>query len=245
MKKAVLILMVAGLLGFVGIGTAIATTANLYFKGPDSTDATYSIPGDGTAYAGPYDFTINSQSPEVRMYCDDATDNIYDDESWTANVYSGSSLSNALWYNTKVSVTEGLTTVSATGLTLYEAMFYLTSEEMKSAANSSTGANSMAEYQAAIWAVGDPSILSSDQYAKEDLYAAIAAVTNNSALDSSLLSEFEVYSYAGGGVIPPTDGAPPQEFIRYVPEPNSLIFLGFSLLMVAGAVTLKVRKAHA
>jgi hypothetical protein len=261
MGKGSLALTTAVFLTLLGTASAFATTASLYFDGADSKDAIYwNLPtpsGPQSVYAGPYDFNINGKSPEVPMYCDDATHDIENNESWIANVWSGVTLSNAMWYNT-YSTTQPLTvtteingqnyTATATsGTVVYEAMFYLTYEEMGSAANSNNGPNSMAELQAAIWGVGYNPILTADNAAAYDLYEAIETVENpkNAALDNFLLSDFQVYRWDGNDLTVSGGTPPPQEFIRYVPEPCTPLFLGLTLLILGGAITFKAHKTHA
>jgi hypothetical protein len=234
MKKALLILMVtASLFAFVGIGTALADV-QLYFTGTTGSG----VYGDG--YVGPYEFDINNigvtnpTGPEVSLICDDYTHEIVGGEIWGATVTSGSSLSptslpSALYFQ-------------SIGQKGYTEIFWLTEQIIDNPSSPS-----VTDLQGAIWYIADNS-LGLTSGASTDLADAVKFVNGlTQAQINSFDAEFVIYDYDPTlGDLSHNDGySPPQEFIQYVPEPNSLIFLGFSLLMVAGAVTLKVRKAHA
>ncbi|MGD0660603.1 MAG: hypothetical protein ABSD38_21290 [Syntrophorhabdales bacterium] len=235
MKKAIVTIMAAGFLLLVGAGGAFADV-QLYFTGTTGSG----VYGDG--YVGPYEFDINNigvtnpTGPQVGLICDDYTDEIVGGESWGATVTSGSSFSSS-------SLPSALYFQSI-GQKGYTEIFWLTEQIMD---NPSSPA--VTDLQGALWSIADNNLTSTlTTGAKTDLDNAEAFAGGLSQTQmNNFDAEFVIYDYNFNPAdLSANDGhSPPQEFIQYVPEPNSLIFLGFALLMVAGAVTLKVRKAHA
>lgn len=233
MKKAILAIMAAGFLLLIGAGGAFADV-QLYFTGTTGTG----IYGDG--YVGPYEFDINNigvakpTGPQVGLICDDYGDRIVDYEIWGATVTSGSSLSStplpsALYFK-------------SIGQEGYTEIFWLTEQIMDNPSSPS-----VTDLQGALWHITDTS-LTLTAGASADLTEAVNFANSLSTTQmNSFDAEFVIYDYDSTSKdLSGNDGySPPQEFIQYVPEPSALIFLGVSLLMVAGAVTLKVRKAHA
>ena len=238
MKKAVLIMMVAGLLGFVGIGSALADVS-LELSGTPS-GSLYGV------YTSPYSISINSGS-SVPMICDDFSTEISVGHTWDAIATNGSV---AL---TSSNISTDTKFGSFIGMKGYEEIFYLV-EVLQTESLSSDEKEAISW---AIWDVGatgnnntinDIDTMIQNNGGNASTFLSISNTSDASAgywikqaedgYGTVNLSEFTIYE--------PNPTTSSQEFIRFqVPEPNSLIFLGFSLLMVAGAVTLKVRKAHA
>lgn len=235
MKKALLVMTVASFLCLVGGGSALAAfqQVTLELTGVGNDRADWGV------YAGPYQFTVTTSNnvitTEVPLNCDTYVNEIYEQESWTANVVPGNEVTGNTLFNS--GFYEGATTQVA-----YDEMFWLV-EQMNSIPNTTpAGLTTIEDIQYAIWTIADPN--QTPPYTTDGNAATwLAAATNPSNYDTVDAADFLVY-VPKAGTQPGGDGMP-QEFIQQVPEPNSLIFLGFSLLMVAGAVTLKVRKAHA
>ncbi len=236
MKKAILILMVAGLLGFVGIGSAGAfQQVTLTLTGTYNDNATYN-----GVLAGPYQFTVGT-TKDVPLNCDTYINEIYEGETWTANVIPGNDLttSNTL-FGSGFYVATSQTSASVTVQVAYDEMFWLV-EQMNATSNTTpAGLTTIEDIQYAIWTIADPNNHPPAGMNTDETNWLAEAVEFGSSVNPS---DFLVYTPVPGSQ--PKGYGTPQEFIQMVPEPNSLIFLGFSLLMVAGAVTLKVRKAHA
>jgi len=231
MRRTTIVVAAAVFLCLIGGGSALATTASLYFQGPAPGDPYY-----GGGYAGPYQFSING-GPLVSMICDDYSDEVLPGESWIANVYSGTNVSQAKW---SASTAYSSTHYGLTAQQAYDVMFYLTSEIM-----SSTG-QTQAEYQGALWGLETPSAINGDGTAQAYINSAITTVEGwTTSYAQSFAANFTVYDWNGDPSTVKGANPPPQEYIREnVPESSSLLFLGASLLMIAGAVSLKVRRAR-
>jgi hypothetical protein len=226
MKKAMIVIAAVAVLCLTGGGSALAVTTTLTLTGTYNDLYSYN-----NVLAGPYQFTVGSTSG-VALICDTYQNEIYMNETWTANVIQGNAVTST---NTLLPI----------GTQAYDEIFWLV-EQMNATTNQST----IQDIQYAIWTIGDPGStppVGTDTdmiWVNGKLVNAVTYWLSQAAADWSTVdaADFVVYVPVAGSQ-PKGDGMP-QEFIEYVPEPSSLLFLGISLLMIAGAVSLKVSKTH-
>lgn len=237
MKKAIILIAVTSFLCLMGGAGALADTLTL--TGVAGDTAPYGV------YVGPYQISVNNgtTTTPLSLICDDYYTDINIGNSWIATATNGSTL---------VSGGVGGTFLNPTGIgvTGYEEIFYLAAQmEMPG-----TSAATIAAIHYAIWEISDPNSppYNTDPSAQGWLQAAEANYTSI----IPYLNDFVVYdpqpltsAQIAAGYIYPS-----QEFIQVlsvpnipvpsVPEPSSLVFLGVTLLMIGGAVSLKVRKTR-
>lgn len=238
MKKAMIVIAAVAVLCLTGGGSALAATTTLTLTGTYNDLYTYN-----GVLAGPYQFTVGGTSG-VALNCDTYQNEIYMNETWTANVIQGSSVAannTVLGIDNILLGTGFYKGVSVTQA--YDEMFWLV-EQMNATKNQST----IQDIQYAIWTIGDPG--SSPPVGTDKDTITVGGVTQNAvdywlsqaAADWSTVdaADFVVYVPVNW----PSGDGEPQEFIRQVPEPSALVFLGVSLLMIAGAVSLKVSKTR-
>jgi len=226
MKKAMIVLAAVAVLCLTGAGSAPAsTTTTLELTGTYNDSTTYGV------YAGPYQFTVGGTT-NVPLVCDTYQNEIYLYESWTANVLQGNAVATSTTvlsqYNNfygGVPLTQG-----------YDEIFWLV-EKM----DATTSPSTIQDIQYAIWTIGDDVSppLGTDPGAAYWLTQA-QLKANWGSVNAA---DFLVYVPVAGSW--PAGDKEPQEFIQYVPEPSSLLYLGISLLLIAGAVSMKVRRTRA
>jgi len=247
MKKAMLLVVAAIFLCLAGGGSALADYS-LKLTGVNGLSE-YDV------YTTPYYISVNGGTPSP-MFCDDITTDIGIGYQWTATETDGSTIA-ASTSSTIGSLPIKFSSIGPTG---YEELFYLV---YKATLLDAQGLSTLALQQEseaiswAIWAIADPGYVTSlpptSSNPPPSFFVNNGSDTNagywiNQASlyygsISSIVNEFEVFT--------PDNNIsnPSQEFIEYVPdpvpEPSALLFLGLTLLTIAGGVSLKVRsKTH-
>jgi len=193
---------------------AFATEANLELTSGGSNVA-YGV------YIGPYTLTVNGVS--TQMVCDDFADDSYLNETWTANLYSFSSLTNTKWGNQPG---------------LYDQAAWLTLHLF-----SSPNAKESDAIQYALWAVFDGSDVKTylgsnggasfyNDSSDADGVAYWLNLAGQQNYTAGEFSNFQIYtpntqdpmscSTAG-------QNCPPQEFLLPNPEPRSILLLATGL----------------
>ena len=239
MKKVALAMTVASFLCLVGGGSALATDSLTLESGGSYT---YNDPVYGEIYVGPYTVSVNNgtTTTDLPLVCDDYQTEIYINQNWNATAYT---ISSAATLSSTVSLlkfgSQGTFGGGVTNATqAYEEIFYLT-EQMEQTTNAST----IAAIHYAIWDITDPKSAPNGPNGVDN-----PGATNwlGQALTYYDTPGNNVFNTAEFVVYTPNPASASQEFIEVlpVPEPSALVFLGVSLLMVAGAVRLKVRKTQ-
>ncbi len=265
MRKTILALTVACVVSVLGMGSAFADVT-LELTGTELSSYPYGV------YVGPYTITVGANPSSVssgggtsyNLICDDYGTDINFGNMWQAQVNSGSDFTSLKFNDGGVTVAGdqppyafgngiGSSTNSTTEankvIQAYKEAFYLV-EQMDQQINSlghnpsqstiNTVDTNVANIHYAIWEIMDtnnPPTGSPDAVGAQSWLT--AAANNWQGVNAS---DFVVYTPMPA--IQSGEIYPSQEFIEYVPEPSGLVFLGFSLLAVAGGVTLKVRKSQ-
>jgi hypothetical protein len=165
----------------------------------------------GGVYTYPYYFSIDGATPDQSLMCYAFEQEIYEGETWTADVESVTSSSPddykelAYLYNVAADPTSSATTVSAA--------------------------------QWAAWELFDPSLSTAPNPPGQEAVDAELTLAASFILTAgpSYYSNVALYIPITGSEIPNTDGLP-QSFIGDpppAPEPSSLILLGSGLLLFA------------
>jgi hypothetical protein len=191
-------------------------------------------------YIDPYTGTINGLPTNgENFFCVDFNHESNIGDTWTAYV---TPMTSSDFSDTYLGAKYG----SATGKIMYEEMAAVV-EHFPTVASGGT----YVERVTATWVIWDISVDDMGKDATTNFFgstpadlAEFAAYESDYKTYENIANAYGSDNFSGWEILTDTKGKD-QEFLVYVPEPNSLIFLGFSLLMVAGAVTLKVRKAHA
>jgi len=228
------------------MATAQTQTVTLELMGP---------PGAGSdglnadnIYLSPYFFSINGSLTNTALICDDFADEIFQYESWTATVYSGGAFPDP---------NEGaLSTVTPTAAD-YEEIGYLadlllTAPTDTTGAASTPGGPDQAALSFAIWAIFDPtdvstaigSLTTAEQTEYHSALTAAAAIAANPTSPTALyyLDNLTIYQPVVGSYNPSGDGVP-QQFVSFnAPEALSPSILGFNLLVLLVALVLFRRR---
>lgn len=200
-------------------------------------------------YLSPYYFSINGSQTDTALICDDFNDEIYDGETWTANVFTGLQIPG---------ISSGSGSGPASGLTeAAEATDYEEIADLTLAlyATPSSDTTDQAALSYAIWSVFEDSAVQSylsglgeDGYYSSSvaplLTQAQATVTtgpNAAAEGSYLLSILTVYTPVAGSQ-PSGDGTPQQFVTVTTPEASSPTILALDLLALFGAFFLVRRR---
>jgi PEP-CTERM motif len=212
--------------------TAFADTASMTLTGTGSNGSAYGV------FIGPYVANINGVSTPV--ICDDFADESYIPESWTANVTSAANLNSGLkWGNNP---------------TLYDQAAWLALQ-----LSSATTVGQKDAIQYAIWAVSDPTDVSSwlsEQIGGSSFYNdssdpnGVTYWVNLAGSQPYTDGEFpNVLIYTPNTDDPITCGSgpcsktPPQEFlVVQTPEPSSLALLVTGMLAL---MLLVIRRGRA
>lgn len=181
----------------------------------------------GGVYTFPYDFTVGGTTG-VQLMCDTFQNEIYQNESWTANVTSILSAgTSGLFKGTTPS------SISSQQILYDEAgLVYLGALGLGPLA-SLTGTQDSGLANWAVWQLFDPESSASDPYASSTaLGNLLSAAATDAANPNDLALLANVVVYTPTGAAPTGPGAPygqPQEFIGTVPEPGIVGLLVFGL----------------
>jgi hypothetical protein len=234
MKKHALIVLavlagVAILFPAVVGATPTTVTAHLSGAGPENS---------GGYYIDPYTGTINNGAVQD-YFCVDYNHESYIGETWTADVtpMTSSDFTNTYQYQYALAETLSPSAANSQAQKIYE--------EMVAVIENFPVSGTTADRDAATWVIWDISAAAQTNVDwAHSSYTDLGFTASEYQTYEDIALNYQNYNYSGWEILTDVNGSA-QEFAVYVPEPNSLIFLGFSLLTVAGAVTLKVRKAHA
>jgi hypothetical protein len=187
-------------------------------------------------YLSPYYFSINGSSAYTALICDDFSDEIYQGETWNANVLTGSQITTDQYVTGSASATDQKN---------YEEIGYLALGLFATLPSDTTD---QAAYSYAIWSVFDPSGVqtylngySSTYYATYVAPLLAQAATSATSKDLSILTVYQPVANSQtncGGC-----SNPPQEFVSVnTPEASSPVILVLDLLGLFGAVFLARRR---
>jgi hypothetical protein len=176
----------------------------------------------GDYYVAPYQFSVNGQT--AGLICDDASDDVYAGESWSATTETFSNLSGVLFTQQYLNQYDG--GISQTQA--YEEAGWLVQQIYANISNTTIAG----EYQYALWDLFVPNFSASSGLTA-DQQSAVA--TDLSAAQTSYCSGPGCYSNLV--IYTPTQltgSGRPQEYFGVMPEPMTL----WSLLLVLAAITL-------
>lgn len=225
MGRLIVSLCCFAIMGILGCGGGVyAQTASMTLTSPGINIM------DGV-YVNPYYATINGVSTLV--ICDDYTDDTYQNESWTANVYDISNVA-----QTRNTTKWGLT--AAQQAQQYNEAAYLSTELLEAFQSNNTIA--AGELGFAVWGVFDPTAITSlsgwnpiyGDAAQKYLYAAQTQTYTPGEFSNVLVyspNTSNPITCPAGDTCGPT--APPQEFlVVHTPEPPVPFVWAFDLLAV-------------
>jgi hypothetical protein len=186
-----------------GISHATTVTLKLMNEGPGTSGGPNV---GGGVYTYPYYFSINNSTTLFALLCDDYTHEVWNGESWTANVYT---VSEAAVHGN----------FPGAGLTAYyeAAWLFLQMGQDPSASNA-------VNYNYAVWHIFDSAVGINGTQAGliHDANVAVTAL----GFDVNSLSSVNFYTPIDGTQ---STGGLPQEYMGTVPEPSTLLLLGSGL----------------
>lgn len=230
---------------FAGAVILVLLCAASAFAG--SVSVQFVNPGNitmGGVYVGPYTISVNGQNTSV--ICDDAVNEVYSGETWTANTSTiAGGLGGAKW--TGITIGAGVdgnaSQVTLSQLQEYEAVQYLGQLMINNLSNHTT----VGEIQWAIWDLTDPGLINqttgNEKWGNLSPYLSgidsyIQQAINNDGGSASYLNIYTPTSIGMCGSNPCTNPTP-QEYIQITPEPASLTLLGTGLLALAAGLKKK------
>jgi len=229
---------------------SFAQTTSVYLSGVGDSATAWNN-GSGV-YVDPYTATVGGVQ-NVSVICDDWANNTYQNESWTANVTTVSSLSLSKQVSSLVPMwaNSNGTSYTFTQGQLYDALAYLGSQLLANANNPAAQTN----YSFAIWELTNAANLTGSVPITDSSSpsAFIASSGLQPAITSLIVGALQVatsnnpFNAQGWEILTPIVGnssdpitcnggncpvAPPQEFLVYTPESSTVAMLGVDLLGV-------------